>query len=109
MPIYVDFGDPIGDYCKAESFSFSMRMQCVAGGADRCAQNQDVVFSKTTDSLTRDLFLSCMNGTVISSATVEVWTEKACILMYTMKDVMISACQTNQNWDFVTLNYETYS
>jgi type VI protein secretion system component Hcp len=94
MYIYVDFGEPISDYCEAQSFSFGMQVSRVAGGPSHRAQSHDVSFSKEIDSLSNDLFLSCVNGTNFSSITIEIWaTEKACSLMYTMKNALIVSYQ----------------
>ena len=92
MYIYVDFGDPIGNYCEATSFSFSTLVQRVSGGPPYISQRFDVHFTKETDSLTRDIWLSICNGTTIPSVTAEFWkTEKACTLMATMTNVVITS------------------
>lgn len=95
MFIYVDFGDPINDFCEAESFSFGMDVERVAGGPPHRAQRQHfkASFSQKPDELIyRDLWLACAQGDAIASATIEVWrSEKACTLMYTLTDVRIAA------------------
>ena len=100
MYVYADFGDPIGDYCQALGFSFGMKLGRVAGGPSYRAQRTDVQFSKAPDSLTKDLWLACANGTTISSATIEIWNEKACTMMFTMKNSLITSFvkfRTQQN------------
>lgn len=113
MPIYVDFGDPIGDYCEALSFSFGMGVERVAGGPSYKAQRFDVSFSKEADSLSSDLWLSSANGTTIPSVTVEFWkTDKVWTLMCTMKNVIITSFQRSgggKSTENISLNFESIS
>jgi type VI protein secretion system component Hcp len=110
MWIYVDFGDPIGDYCLATSFSFSTSVPRVAGGPAYVSQRNDVQFSKDPDSLSHDIFVNCASGTVFPSITIEVWfTEKACTLMFTMTNAVISTYQSSKSVESVSLNYESIS
>jgi|SRR3954454_22701014 type VI protein secretion system component Hcp len=114
MPTYADFGDPIGDYCEALSFSFGMGVQQAAGGPRHKAQLSDASFTKETDSLSADLMRACVDGTTIPSVTLEVWNEKACTLMCTMKDVIIASFQRsgareNIYLDFESISYRTFT
>ena len=109
MYVYADFGDPIGDYCQALGFSFGMKVGRVAGGPSYRAQRTDVQFSKGPDSLTKDLWLACANGTTISSATIEIWNEKACTMMFTMKNSLITSFVSSERskTESVNLDFES--
>jgi len=113
MSIYVDFGDPIGDYCEALSFSFNVgAVERLAGGATSRAQRFQVVFMKEADSLSRQLWLLAANGDTIPSVTVEVWpTKKACTLMYTMQGVIVASFQSSakNSVESIGLNFESIS
>jgi len=90
MYTYVDFGDPIDDFCEANSLSFGMDVQRLAGGAPHRAQGVKVLFSTKDVELHHDFFMAVTKQTKIASVTIEVWrTEKACTLMYNLKDVYI--------------------
>jgi type VI protein secretion system component Hcp len=114
MPTYADFGDPIGDYCEALSFSFGMGVERMAGGFAHKSQVSGASFAKETDSLSADLWRACAGGTTIPSVTIEIWNEKACTLMCTMKDVIITSFQRsggmeNIHLDFESISYRTFT
>jgi type VI protein secretion system component Hcp len=113
MSVYVDFGDPIGDYCQALSFSFNVgAVDRLAGGASSKSQVFQVFFTKEADSLSHQLFLMVANGGSIPSVTVEIWpTERACTLMYTMQGVVVVSFQTSakNSIESVGLHFESIS
>ena len=110
MLVYVEFGNPVGDYCEATSLSFGMQSSPAAGGAQRRAQVNPVSFTKNHDAFTSTLFRHCLSGTQFGTVSIEMYRSatSGLTILYTMSDVVISQINSGSGEDdFVGLDYRT--
>lgn len=113
MDFYVDFGDPINDYCEATSISFGAQVSRSGGGASHTAQPHDMSFSKELDDLSHDLWVNMISGTVFPRVTVEVWNTDSCIVIYSLRNVMMASLHKSGGGavssEYISLNFESMS
>jgi|SRR3954467_8383600 type VI protein secretion system component Hcp len=106
MTIYVLFSGPIDDYCVAESLQFGMQVERIAGGGNHGAQTKPIVFTKKKDSLSHDLFVAAIQGSLFDNIDIEYWQGNVCTFVYHLNDATIASASSNSSHENYALEYE---
>jgi len=109
MLVFVEFSNPLGDYCQVNTLGFGMESVPLAGGSGRSAHIQGVHFTKDRDSLSARLFEHCAGGTNFTRVDVEYYRDEdsARVCLYRMTDVTIASFNsTAKGEESIALSYK---